>query len=568
MTKILLTYFLVFSVLIACAQGNTKSKPEPTQQDMDKALKDAQKMIDQLPPEAKEYLKASHTELPKDVKIDKSTMDAYKNRPKNIVNTDTIIDEEVEAELRLASIGTTITKTIGPEGGVITSKNGKISLNFPQGALIKNTDISIVESNNEAPNGCGNSFNLLPDGLSFPKPVKLTLKYTNNEINGSGPEALRVIAQRSDGDYEADMNTTLDVYTKTISSAIFHFSKWGFAAGYKLYIEPEIKYLIKRQTITLRVVGWTVSPDKKETAAGKLIIKNIKQTTYLSDLTDRSTQKNLPNPGYAGFNGFYKVAKWDLLGVSHDKSLLGKITPITDDLTMVTYTTPKIISGGFLLRKAIITVVLEPNKLDDHTIKKAIHLELCINIVEDGELDFSINGKNIKALQQTSTKLAVKASKSNLTGTNQEMVDCWYTETGDLFIGSTCLNPMQKGGIHLSLFFSHPDTGENKLTCIKYGSWGSDYQVKMTGADFEAENYEIKREKRGSGDGCESNGFCRDFIVSLDVFDKQEGGLVTGRFSGELYQDGEDFADACKSSLKLPVKGVFTLILHKYKEQK
>ncbi len=47
------TISLVFSAFFAVAQVNTKSKPAPTQQDMDKALKDAQKMIDQLPPEAK-----------------------------------------------------------------------------------------------------------------------------------------------------------------------------------------------------------------------------------------------------------------------------------------------------------------------------------------------------------------------------------------------------------------------------------------------------------------------------------------------------------------------------------
>ena len=566
MKKILISCFLVFSTLFAVAQGNTKNKPAPTQQDMDKALKDAQKMLDELPPEAKEYLKAGNVNLPKDVKVDKATMEAYKNHPTNMVNTDTIIDEDEEAKLRLTFIGTTITKTIGPEGGVITSKNGKISLDFPNGALLKNTEISIVESNNEAPNGCGNSFNLLPDGLIFPKPVKLTLKYTKNEINGTGPEALRVIAQRSDGDYEADMNTTIDVYTRTIKSDIFHFSKWGFAASYKLYIEPEIKYLIKGQTIKLKVEGWTVSPNEKETVRGKLIIKNIKQTTYLSDLTDGSSQKDLSNLGYAGSNGFYKVVKWNLLGVG-PQSQLGTITPRSNDLTRVTYTTPKIVSGGFLLRKAIITVELEPNKQDDHTIKKAIHLELCIKIVEDGELDFTINGKNVIALQQTSTKLAVKASESNFIGINQEMVDCWYSETGILFIGSTSLNPMQKGGLHLSLVFSHPDIGENTLTCINYGSWGSNFQARIVGADFEAVNHEIKREKKGSGDDCESNAFCRDFIVTLDVFDKKEGGLVAGRFSGNLYQDGEDFSDACKCSLKLPVEGVFTLILHKNKEQ-
>ncbi|MEI6061840.1 MAG: hypothetical protein WCR72_14130 [Bacteroidota bacterium] len=47
------TIFLVFLTFFAVAQGNTKSKPTPTQQDMDKAMKDAQKMIDQLPPEEK-----------------------------------------------------------------------------------------------------------------------------------------------------------------------------------------------------------------------------------------------------------------------------------------------------------------------------------------------------------------------------------------------------------------------------------------------------------------------------------------------------------------------------------
>ena len=316
-----------------------------------------------LPPEAKELLKNSTlnpADITKSIQIDKATMDAYKNQPKGIINTDTIIDEEEEAEMRLASIGTTSTQKIGPEGGVVTSKNGKVKLTIPKGALTKLTEIRIVETKNESPNGCGNSFDLLPDGLVFNKPAKLTLKYTSNEINGTHPKALRILTQLSDGDYEVDMNTTVDIYNKIVSSEISHFSNWGFASVVNLHIEPYILFseIMKGQTIKLSVKGWTVRADQKKKDEGKLLISN--DTKYMEDeyhnyffeLMNKNENKSAPEASFDNrvLVGFFKVKNWELKGDNPNANNLGVLTPVSKDLNEATYTAPKIISNFFQTR--------------------------------------------------------------------------------------------------------------------------------------------------------------------------------------------------------------------------
>ncbi|MBP6239184.1 MAG: hypothetical protein KA536_23740 [Saprospiraceae bacterium] len=602
MKKILISFCLFIAVLAVCAQGSKNTK-QPTQQDLDKALKDAQDLINKqdLPPEAKELLKNSTlnpADITKSIQIDKATMDAYKNQPKGIINTDTIIDEEEEAEMRLASIGTTSTQKIGPEGGVVTSKNGKVKLTIPKGALTKLTEIRIVETKNESPNGCGNSFDLLPDGLVFNKPAKLTLKYTSNEINGTHPKALRILTQLSDGDYEVDMNTTVDIYNKIVSSEISHFSNWGFASVVNLHIEPYILFseIMKGQTIKLSVKGWTVRADQKKKDEGKLLISN--DTKYMEDeyhnyffeLMNKNENKSAPEASFDNrvLVGFFKVKNWELKGDNPNANNLGVLTPVSKDLNEATYTAPKIISNFFQTRIINIFVNLDINEkypLAFLIKDKDLQLMKRVRILEDGEMNFKIGKTNVTALELTSTKYAklmankekASASKtvaqkvtagitSSLTGEQKELytsVIC-YIKSGKLYIKTNDKTNLMGDEpiVGLSLCISNPKEGVNILDG-RVGTIDDDallYGTFENNDDFTADLTEVKRKKNSKGD-CDYSNIYHSREFYLDVFEDKVGGVISGSFKGTVFQDGEKFDDVCESSKELFLSGKFTLTI-------
>src|SRR5687768_1492972 len=56
---------------------------------------------------------------------------------------------------------------IGTNGGRIASADGKLELIFPEGALEKNTSISIQPQTNTMPSGRGGGYRLEPSGKRF-----------------------------------------------------------------------------------------------------------------------------------------------------------------------------------------------------------------------------------------------------------------------------------------------------------------------------------------------------------------------------------------------------------------
>ncbi|MEI6061841.1 MAG: hypothetical protein WCR72_14135 [Bacteroidota bacterium] len=477
------------------------------------------------------------------------------------------MDEEKEAGLRAASIGTTTTKIIGLAGGVIKSENGKISLDFPAGALIKNTEISIVEAKNEAPNGCGNSFNLLPDGLTFTKPAKLTLKFTENEINGASAEALRVLTQISDSIYEVDMNTSLDIYNKTISSNINHFSKWGFASINRLNLVPDVPKIVKGQTVLFRISQWYVSPSKKDTKEGKMrIASTIKKLYEIKTLRSEYENDVKNNAIIEDQPGFYKVTKWNLDGDNPDKTLLGTLKVVNEELTRANYTAPMNISSGWLTRKVRISVDLEENREYEYAplINKAsLKLSRRIEIIENGEVNYTVRGETVKSLELVNSEFVklLKEKGSDEVASHTNVATCFINK-GEMTIGCSGAFLTETSPIGIFLVIPHPKLGENLLTCHKdYNSQGSktDVQVFKSGTDFTATIVETVR-KRVKGE-CVKNDVCHDLWVKITQLDQKIGGMVCGEFFGAVYEDGEKEEDACINSKKFVFSGDFSLVI-------
>lgn len=83
-------------------------------------------------------------------------------------------------------------ETVAPEGGVISSDGGKVTLTVPSGAVSEETPITVTPV--EAPPSDpllvpGTAYDFGPDGLTFQEPVTMELRYDESSVRQEGTEA-------------------------------------------------------------------------------------------------------------------------------------------------------------------------------------------------------------------------------------------------------------------------------------------------------------------------------------------------------------------------------------------
>jgi hypothetical protein len=121
-------------------------------------------------------------------------------------------------------IGDPVTLEIGPDGGVISSADGLLDVSVPTGAVDANTSFSIQPVTNFCPGGY-RAYQLLPEGLTFSKPITLTFHYTDDDLAGTSTEFLGVAFQGSEGEWNL-VQTELDEHAMTLRTETTHFSSW------------------------------------------------------------------------------------------------------------------------------------------------------------------------------------------------------------------------------------------------------------------------------------------------------------------------------------------------------
>lgn len=130
--------------------------------------------------------------------------------------------------------GTAVAKVIGPEGGTLTSTDGRVQLIIPVGAVTKSTEFSIQPVENTLPGAQGESFRLLPEKTEFTKPVTLRFSYSSFPMDGTIPEALFLSYQDAEGRYWLVNDTALDTGNKTLTVQTTHFSDWQVCEEFRL----------------------------------------------------------------------------------------------------------------------------------------------------------------------------------------------------------------------------------------------------------------------------------------------------------------------------------------------
>ncbi|GAB3943137.1 hypothetical protein GCM10028805_08880 [Spirosoma harenae] len=149
--------------------------------------------------------------------------------------------------------GQLVQKTIGPEGGTLTSADNRITLTVPAGAVGSATAFSVQPVTNTLPGSPGKSYRLLPEGQTFAKPVTIRFQYNQNDLTNTSAQALFLAYQGADRIWKFLPNTKLDEVSKTLSVESNHFSDWGIFA--EMWLEVEKAQLKAGESTKLTIMG-------------------------------------------------------------------------------------------------------------------------------------------------------------------------------------------------------------------------------------------------------------------------------------------------------------------------
>lgn len=124
---------------------------------------------------------------------------------------------------------------IGPEGGSLTSMDGRLTLSIPEGALDAEHTLGIQAISNTAPHGTGSAYRLAPEGVSFARPVTITFDH-------SLPGGHLIAYQDEGGVWQGLLNTVPDPEAGTISVQSTHFSDWSVFEAFSLSPQSAVLY--------------------------------------------------------------------------------------------------------------------------------------------------------------------------------------------------------------------------------------------------------------------------------------------------------------------------------------
>ena len=109
-----------------------------------------------------------------------------------------------------AGMGGQVTQRIGAAGGSLVSADGAFTLTVPAGALAADTDLTVREVANTAPNGIGSSFRVEPAGLTLAQPLQVALRVDPTALDAATEDVLGIAVRNAAGDWFADLRSAGD----------------------------------------------------------------------------------------------------------------------------------------------------------------------------------------------------------------------------------------------------------------------------------------------------------------------------------------------------------------------
>lgn len=118
---------------------------------------------------------------------------------------------------------------VGPRGGVVTSEDGRVTLDVPEGALADEVAIQIVEAEDTPEDAIGPAYVIEPFGLTFSRPAELIYDVSDS-AGEMDPEAVRLVIEREDT-WSALADCDVDMTSLEVSASVVYSSTVGIVEG-------------------------------------------------------------------------------------------------------------------------------------------------------------------------------------------------------------------------------------------------------------------------------------------------------------------------------------------------
>jgi len=149
-------------------------------------------------------------------------------------------------------------KSIGVEGGTISSSDGRLTVRVAPNTISSSTEFSIQPLTNAAAGGFGSAFRLEPSGQKFDVPIELTFKYQEQDLEDTIPEALGVAYQDTSGMWQILRASKVDPVAKTLTVSTLHFTDWSILK--QLRLEPAKATVRVGESIEIKLIGCKERP--------------------------------------------------------------------------------------------------------------------------------------------------------------------------------------------------------------------------------------------------------------------------------------------------------------------
>lgn len=108
---------------------------------------------------------------------------------------------------------------VGPRGGIVTSDDGRITLEVPAGALVDVVDIRIIEATDLPDDAVGPAYEVLPMGLTFSFPAEIA--YDVADGMDVDPDAVRLVTERGE-DWSSLADRDVDMANLEVSASMLY----------------------------------------------------------------------------------------------------------------------------------------------------------------------------------------------------------------------------------------------------------------------------------------------------------------------------------------------------------
>ncbi len=436
--------------------------------------------------------------------------------------------------------GQASTASISPDGGTVTSADGMLTVSFPAGAFTETTEVGIQPVSNNVPLGLGSGYRLSPEGKTFAKPATLTFHYTQEILGTAVEDFLWFTTQNADGTWSGARKSVVDKINKTVTVDAPHFSDWALGRFVDLVLLPPSKVLPVNKSTNLAISGFYSEREDSEMD----YLAPLKQFPELESI-DLSQAFLEVTESYRGI----RVKQW---------ALNGKSAPVSNEFGKLETVVPgaRYTAPGKTPSPATVAVSVELEvNLAANSVKSKFLLVSNLTILEDGfYLKLKTGGKDYVYYQYGPDGKPIP-DESDYSIVN-------FAKNGDGSNGIAAgriVNGQSSDAFVLT--YDPNGLGGRQMFCSSAATENHDNMAFTAGIDVSGTIINGYSKRTKASDKCNIESLCAGMNLSIDDITGEENNIISGSFSGVLYNSLPANDDACQTDESFPVSGEFRLYL-------